>query len=67
MARRMRLPVHLHITSQHAWQLLRHIAGLWLAAQVEFSLCHALPARSGLLDACNELGVRWAWVGAWRL
>ncbi|PRW59845.1 2,5-didehydrogluconate reductase [Chlorella sorokiniana] len=25
--------------------------------QVEFSLCHALPARSGLLDACNELGV----------
>ena len=26
-------------------------------AQVEFSLCHALPARNGLLDACTELGV----------
>ncbi len=26
--------------------------------QVEFSLCHALPTRNGLLDACNELGVR---------
>lgn len=25
--------------------------------QVEFSLCHALPATSGLLDACAELGV----------
>ncbi|KAL4422152.1 hypothetical protein ABPG77_006841 [Micractinium sp. CCAP 211/92] len=25
--------------------------------QVEFSLCHALPERSGLLDACQELGV----------
>lgn len=25
--------------------------------QVEFSLCHALPERSGLLEACRELGV----------
>lgn len=32
-------------------------AGLPLAAnQVEFSLLHALPERSGLLDACSELG-----------
>ncbi|PSC68389.1 2,5-didehydrogluconate reductase [Micractinium conductrix] len=32
--------------------------GIQLAAnQVEFSLCHALPARNGLLDACTELGV----------
>lgn len=26
--------------------------------QVEFSLCHALPERSGLLEACGELGIR---------
>lgn len=25
--------------------------------QVEYSLCHALPGRSGLLDVCTELGV----------
>ena len=33
--------------------------------QVEFSLCHALPERSGLLEACAELGVRWARAGGW--
>ena len=38
----------------------RDLLGCPLCAQVEFSLCHALPARNGLLDACNELGVRWA-------
>ncbi|KAL4458461.1 hypothetical protein ABPG75_013326 [Micractinium tetrahymenae] len=32
--------------------------GVPLAAnQVEFSLCHALPERRGLLDACQEMGV----------
>jgi diketogulonate reductase-like aldo/keto reductase len=32
--------------------------GVPLAAnQVEFSLLHALPERSGLLDACADMGV----------